>query len=218
MAIEPRVKERAQSLIQEGEALGMLEARNATGHRARCAAWIAATLNITDQICDRDSQYSRQVQLEVTQFAAIPLMIGQTVAGLTGILRNMVSDAEGGLIGSVADRASAETFDNFLDHGEAYWRENRKEPAGAIAGVVFEDSVKRLCHKIGVDTAGRDLDNLISALASSGSLTGVEAKRARAAAGVRNSALHAHWGEFSLDDVSATINFLRTVILPKLDV
>lgn len=130
-----------------------------------------------------------------------------------------MKDAENGLLGSVADRASAdaETFDDFLEHGEAYWREQRKNESGAIAGVVFEDAVKRLCRKTGIDTEERELDNLISALSSAEHISGVEAKRARAAAGVRNGALHANREEFTLDDVRAAIDFLRSVIIPKLD-
>ncbi|MGH9467160.1 MAG: hypothetical protein ACRD1Y_07375 [Terriglobales bacterium] len=219
MAIEANVKARAEELITEGEALKTLHSQNAAEHRAKAAEWIAAAENIARQIFNGDCAYNRQIQFEVDQFAnnGNMLMIGHAVLAMPGILRNMVKDAENNLLGSVADRASAETFDDFLDHGEAYWKENRKEPAGAIVGVVFEDSVKRLCRKVGIGTEGRELDQLISALASNQVITGVEAKRARAAAGVRNKADHADWDAFSLGDVEATVQFTRSVILAKLD-
>lgn len=218
MAIDARVKARAEEIITEGEALPTLQTRDAMEHRARCAAWIAAVLNITDQICDRNSQYNRQAQQEASQFGGDPIMLGHAVQGLTGILRNMVSDADAGLIGSVADRASAQTFDDFLDHGEAYGRDGRKNEAGVIAGVVFEDSVKRLCRKVGITVAEKaELEQLINALSSNGVLTGLQSKEAKVAAGVRTMATHANWDSFDLGQVESTIRFTRLVILPKLD-
>ena len=37
-------------------------------------------------------------------------------------------------------------FDDFLDHGEAYLKAGRKDPAGVIAGVVLEDTIRRICR------------------------------------------------------------------------
>lgn len=47
-------------------------------------------------------------------------------------------------------------------------------------------------------------------------LSGVKAKRARAAADVRTKATHAQWDEFELDDVRSTIEFTRDLIETKL--
>jgi hypothetical protein len=44
----------------------------------------------------------------------------------------------------LGNRVRAETFDKFLDHGQAYLNDDRKMEAGVIAGVVFEDTIRRI--------------------------------------------------------------------------
>lgn len=77
--------------------------------------------------------------------------------------------------------------------------------AGVIAGVVFEDAVRRICRKHSISENGVKLDGLISELVKMNALTEMKAKRARAAAGVRTSATHARWEEFTEGDVEAAI-------------
>jgi uncharacterized protein YutE (UPF0331/DUF86 family) len=55
-------------------------------------------------------------------------------------------------------------------------------------------------------------DTLITALDQNGTITGVMAKPCRAAAGIRNKALHAQWDEYTLDDVRAVIVLTRELI------
>lgn len=143
--------------------------------------------------------------------------IHTAVGELAAVLHSLLADADAGLLASVADRARAEVFDDFLDHAEAYFRDGRKNEAGAISGVVFEDTVRRVCRKHSITEKGQQLDQLISALAAKGELTAVKAKRARAAAAVRTKATHAQWTEFELPDVQATIEFTRELIAAKLD-
>ena len=140
------------------------------------------------------------------------------MAELASVLRNMVVDANAGLLASVANQARAETFDDFLDHADAYLKEKRKNEAGVIAGVVFEDTMRQVCRNDGITEKGLKLDGLISELSTRGELSGVKAKRARAAAHVRTKASHAQWDEFELDDVRATIEFTRELISAKLDI
>ena len=111
----------------------------------------------------------------------------------------------------------AETFDDFLDHADAYLLEGRKSEAGVIAGVVFEDTLRQICRNEKITEKGLRLDGLISELTSRGELSGVKAKRARVAAHVRTKASHAQWEEFEINDVKATVEFTRELILAKLD-
>ncbi len=136
---------------------------------------------------------------------------------MAALLKGLVSDAKAGLISSIADHARAETFDDFLDHADFYANEGRKNEAGIIAGVVFEDSLRRFCRKLGEPEKGMKLDDLITTLTKRGELTAVKAKRARVAAHVRTKASHAQWEEFELNDVEAATEFAREFIASKLD-
>jgi hypothetical protein len=108
------------------------------------------------------------------------------------------------------------SFGDFLDHGEAYYIEGRKNESGAIAGVVFENTIRRMCDKHKISEKGKKLDDLISALSKANVLSKTKAKRARVAAHVRTQATHAQWGEFDLSDVGVTIAFCRELLLQNL--
>lgn len=143
-------------------------------------------------------------------------MVHHSVSEFASVLKSLLLDSDMGLLASVADNARAEAFDDFLDHAVEYLRLSRKQESGVIAGVVFEDSLRRICRKRGIEEKGKKLDALISALATKGDLTPVKAKRARASADIRTKATHAQWDEFELDDVRATVEFTRELIDSKL--
>ncbi len=134
------------------------------------------------------------------------------VQEVAALLTRLAIDINEGLIASVVDQAAAETFDKFLDHGDAYLREGRKDPAGVVAGVVFEDTVRRICRKNEIHEAGQKLDGLITELQKSGALTGTKAKRARVGAHVRTKSTHAQWSQFDAEDVKSTIKFTRELL------
>ncbi len=134
------------------------------------------------------------------------------VGGMVQILRHLLADIDAGVVMRIADAARAEVFDDFLDQSDYYLRGRRIPQAGVIAGVVFEDTIRRICDRFGLDQKGVELEQLISTLVKRGTLTEVKAKRARAAAGVRSKATHAQWDEFGAEDVDAAIRITRELI------
>ena len=182
-----------------------------------CSAWLTATQNLVHLICtDLNAPYrSKADRIAAREFG---YMIHNAVGELAAVLTALQSDADLGLLASVADRARAETFDDFLDHAHLYLEDSRKNEAGVLAGVVFEDTVRRVCRKNMIVEKGKQLDQLISALSSQGRLSAIKAKRARIAAHVRTKATHAQWDEYEIEDVRATIEFTRELIVSNLDV
>jgi putative aminopeptidase FrvX len=85
-------------------------------------------------------------------------------------------------------------------------------PAGVIAGVVFEDTIRRACTKYSIVEKGVQLELLIDQLSKAAQVPSVKTKRAKAAAGVRTKATHAQWDEFDKDDVEATIATTRAFV------
>lgn len=219
MPIEDDLRTRISQLLNDSIALSRgNENGQCVDERQQqlCSAWITAAHNAVHiAISDPSAPY----RLKVDKVAGSDrgYVIHTAVGELAAVLRSLLADADAGLLASVADRARAEVFDDFLDHASAYIQENRKNEAGVIAGVVFEDTLRRVCRKHSIAERGRKLDALISDLASCGEPTAVKAKRARAAADVRTKATHAQWTDFELSDVQATVDFTRELVAAKLD-
>ena len=133
------------------------------------------------------------------------------------MLTRLLADVDAGLMTTIINRAQAETFDDFLDHGRAYLDSEQVKEAGVIVGVVFEDSLRRVCRNHGISDKDVKLDELISALSKLEVITPTKAKRARAAAHVRTKATHAQWDEYDLKDVKAAIEFTQELIETQLD-
>ena len=114
-----------------------------------------------------------------------------------------------GLLLGVAEMAEIGVFEDFLDHAEAYLEQGHKF-SGVIAGVVFEDTLRRVGKKNGVDH--QEVEQIISGLAKSGIFSQAIAKRCEAAAEVRTRATHADWENFNLNDVVACISITREIM------
>jgi len=215
VAIEDAVVGRINELIVEAQSLSQGTEHGQVRSEAQaqqCRGWIAAALNVVQRvIADRDSGY-RKVAEELAA-RKWGFVINQGVGELAQVLSNLLKDAQAGLVSSVADRARAEVFDDFLDHARAYLTEGHPDRAGVISGVVFEDALRRVCRKHHIEERGVNLDKLISELTTANVLSPTKAKRARVAAHVRTKATHAQWEDFDSADVRATIEFAEELIL-----
>jgi hypothetical protein len=219
MSIVEKSRNRLMSLyneshgLRQGDPHGQIKSAQ---HAQQCSAWLTATQNMVYLLVRNPASPYRK-KIDRIAEGAHGYVINEAVGEAAEVLLNLARDADEGLIDSIVNAAQAEVFDDFLDHAEHYLGANRKQPAGVIAGVVFEDTIRRLCRKHSIVEAGERIDSLITALDKSGQVTAVQAKRARAAASLRTSATHAQWEEFELSDVRATIAFTREIIEAKLD-
>nr|WP_300311579.1 hypothetical protein [Halomonas sp.] len=219
MAIEDTVVRRIEELLDESSQLrrgNEYGQASSIQHAEKCKGWIAAASNIVELLVpDANSGYRRVAdRIREHDYGYV---IPQGVGEMSEVLTNLLRDAQAGLVASVADNARAEIFDDFLDHAKLYLKQGRKNEAGVIAGVVFEDSLRRVCRKSGIDENGQKLDALISELAKSGYLSATKAKRARVSADVRTKATHAQWDEFDESDVRTTIEFATDFITNHLE-
>ena len=219
MVIEDIVVARITELIEESHVL-----RQGTQHgqvqsedqAQRCKGWIAAALNIIQLVIrEPDSGYRKIAEEVATRHWGY--VINKGVGEISQLLSNLLKDAQAGLISSVADRARAEVFDDFLDHAKSYLSDKHADRSGVIAGVVFEDTLRRVCRKHKIEESGVNLDKLISDLVSANILSPTKAKRARVAAHVRTKATHAQWEEFDIKDVQSTIEFTEELILKHVE-
>ena len=220
MTAENSVVSRITRLISDGASLSVGTEHGqvkSESHRQECAAWLTSAKNAVWLVClDATSPYREAVDRALGD--GVLLTANRQVGEVSAILKSLLVDLEAGLLVSIADRARAEVFDDFLGHGEMYFNEGKKNESGVIVGVVFEDAVRRICRKRGIPEKGQQLDGLISQLSNTGVLTATKAKRARVAAHVRTKATHAQWDEFDIADVKASIDFTREVVTTELEV
>lgn len=180
-------------------------------------AWLSALDNVLSLFISNPYNSYRMSLAPFTGILQKPVTQLDLIAG-AALLDHVIEDIDAGLFGSIENGVSAATFGDLLDHAEAYLKDQRKEPAGVLAGVVFEDSARRVYRNvIKLPDKGVDLEQIINALQKSTppdapTITGVEGKRAKAAADVRTQATHARWAEFNASDVRATIDFTREFI------
>lgn len=220
MPVEKALRERIERLIAERRELSRQTDENgqaqSSAQMQQCAGGIAAALHAIEAASggSRNAYSTAAERIAAKEHGwAIPDAVGDVAE----ILGRLLYDVDTGLLGSITDRARAETFDNFLDHGMAYLREGRRQEAGVIVGVVFEDAVRRICRKHSFPERDVRLDELISTLVKASVLTEMKAKRARVAAAVRTKATHARWDEFTESDVGEAAAFTRELIEAQLD-
>ena len=183
-----------------------------------CQAWIAAALNLIELICpSKEAAYRRQADRIVADDYNQGGTVMNAVGALAGLLELAIQDIDNGLLHSLENSIRAETFDTFLDHADHYLENGSKDVAGVIAGVAFEDTIRRMVSHHGIADEKEKLDTLISALARQGVISGLKAKNARADAGLRTSATHAQWDQFEEGDVRRVIDHTRELIRTHLD-
>ena len=207
--IEERILQKLQELVARSGGLNITTSGNArdTRHLSECQGWITEALNVIELAVPMPKNaYRRRVE----KIGEGPgLGYAQRVASIAEILRALLLDIDAGLLGDLGNKIRAETFDSFLDHAELYLKKGNKNEAGAIAGVVFEDTVRRMYRdKLG-DDKDQNLEGLINALASQGVITGQQSKQAKVGSHVRTKATHARWDEFDIEGVESTIQITK---------
>jgi hypothetical protein len=90
--------------------------------------------------------------------------VDSVVAYVVPILRSLKSDIESGLLAEVVDSIRGEGFDKLLDHAEEYHRKGSKDGSGVLVSAIFEDTVRRIAERNGVQR--EKLDQAIDALRS----------------------------------------------------
>jgi hypothetical protein len=209
MSDSKAVKERIKTLIAEVPELS----RSGDGYQQR--AWLTAALNAVDLVCPTaNNAYFVDARRIVTSPNMPP---PYSLFEMAAMMARLLEEIEGGLLTTIENHAIAVTFDHFLDHGAEYLKEGRKNEAVVIAGIVFEDTIRRICRVPEIPENGVALDTPISELAKREVLTALKAKRARAAAGLRTSAAHARWEQIQLGDVNPVIDFTRELMAAHLE-
>jgi len=202
--IEDNIRRKIGDLIRRAAPLVQGGRLRDVHHMAGCEAWITEARNVIQLAIPTPSNYYR-VGIEKHDGGGVL----QRVASISEMLSALLPDIDAGLLGDLGNKIRAETFDDFLDHAERYVQKGRKMEAGVVAGVVFEDTIRRIHRDKIADDKGLKLEDVINALAKQSVITGLQSKQAKVAAHVRTKATHAQWDEFELPDVESTIQITK---------
>jgi hypothetical protein len=204
------LKERIEQLIRQASGLWIW------GDVSHQKAWLTAAQNAMQLVCPSSTNpYHMHAQSIINRLPSTDLT-GPLVSEMAALLGHLFEEINRGLLTSIENHAIAVTFDDFLDHGAEYLKHGRKNEAAVIAGIVFEDTLRRICRVLRVAENDVALDTLISELTKRDVLTALKAKRARAAAGLRTSAAHARWEEIDPSDVNPVIELTRELMAAHL--
>lgn len=208
--IEKKLRDKIEQLIARANDLeNVAESRRNDHWTASVDAWTTSVVNVIRlAVPDMFQPYRQAIESPVLRLQTT----SQRLLIIRSTLQLLLADVEKGLVGTIANKIRAETFDDFLDLAVAYQGRGAKENAGVIAGVVFEDTMRKI-YADKIDKVTRpDLEQVIIALTKKEVITEEQAKQARVAQLVRNKAAHADWDGFTMEGVNDTIKITKALI------
>jgi hypothetical protein len=176
-----------------------------------CQYWFAHTNAVLESFLPVSSYLFQEAMRLAKKSHRQGGIIRSDVDALIGHLRFVRDGVASGLLRSLENEVSAADFGNFLLHARHYFAIGRKMEASVIASAILEDVVRRIGKAYGVEELSK-LDNVISALRADAVIGTIEAKQLRYFAGIRNSALHASWGEFDIRAVGDLIEGIEKLL------
>ncbi|MCL4874201.1 hypothetical protein KJ039_08975 [bacterium] len=175
-------------------------------------AWLSSVANLICIISNENNYYNKELNRLITHSDMTNGITTLVLTRTLGLLTSAQTEWSSGLLGEINYIIAAETFDDFLDHAATYHKANKKIEAAVLGSAVFEDTIKKLAQKNGIEIKEKSIDPLIDELTKIGVFTPVKAKRMKAYAGIRNKALHAEWEGFDIKDVGEMISGVRELI------
>ena len=143
-------------------------------------------------------------------------------AMLAGVVRSLYAAYLSGFTGSFTQLVRADLFDDFLEMSEHLLDQGYKDAAAVLAGGVLEEHLRKLCERLGIDVVVGDkpkpasrMNDEIAARAAYGKL---DAKNIAAWLGLRNSAAHGKYGEYTAEQVRIAILGIRELTARTLSV
>ena len=213
MKDKPYYQERIIDLMKRGESIKKRSDGSFVHHEsiADCQYWFSHIVTLIQEITSIDTYFYEEAVGIIRGSKRQGGVCWQEIEMMKGFLQQLHDAIDGDLLLKVKDEITAQDFNNFLEHAKHYCDINKKMEASVIISAIFEDSIKKVAIKNGIDQIN-SLDSAINYLKSNGAISAVEAKKFKYFAGLRNSALHAAWDEFELKDISAFIDGTATIV------
>jgi hypothetical protein len=139
---------------------------------------------------------------------------GPQLRALVGIVTALRDDIKAGWLASVIELAHADTYSDYLEMAEGLNAQHYKDAAAVIAGTSLEVHLKSLAAKYDISLqtpngSPKKADTLNADLKKAGIYNALEQKQITAWLGIRNSAAHGHYGDYSAIEVKGLIGGVR---------
>jgi len=146
------------------------------------------------------------------EWFVLPLIIG-----VVGALR---ADVEAGYVKSAGELLRGDLFADFLEMAQHLLDEGYKDAAAVIAGSSLEAHLRQLCAKAGIDTETqgstgsrpKKAETMNADLTKAGVYSKLEQKSVTAWLGLRNSAAHGDYDDYTGDQVALMVSGIRNFI------
>jgi hypothetical protein len=225
--IDQRLAEQASELIKKGDAvLQTAKSSGGTNRRNRYGSpsitdsshvdyglwseWRNQSLSFLVRTLGKESNYTTEFEKWCSSRTVAP-----TNAGI-GILRAVKQDIEAGHLARLSELVRAELFSDFLEMAEYLLSEGYQDAAAVIGGGVLEEHIRLLCAKNNIPTSiaskAKKADTMNSELASAGVIDKNQKKIITGWLGIRNSAAHGKYGEYTKDQVVLYLAGIRDFI------
>lgn len=179
--------------------------------------WVASVITIINFSTNDESYYYQETERIANDKDLKYGVSFSSVQKLTGLLSSFKEELDLGFLQNFEFKIISLTFDNFLDHSAEFHSANKKTESSILVSIVFEDTIRKLADKHGIDENRKSIEDITNELTKKSVFSGVESKRMKSYATLRNYALHAHWDKFDIKEVGLMIKGTRDLIESHLD-
>lgn len=133
-----------------------------------------------------------------------------------GALKNLKSEIDGGLAGSLQKRMTSEVLTDLIQLARAVLAENgegAKNVGAVLTAAAFEDTIRRMGTSFAGLMGKNDLSDVIDVLRQKGILVSPQLGTAQSFLSFRNHALHANWEKIDRSEVVSALAFVQELIL-----
>jgi hypothetical protein len=135
-----------------------------------------------------------------------------------GVLKNLKSAIETGIIESLQKSITGEVLSDFLQLARTVFDEkgdNAKNVASVLVAALFEDTLRRIAILNGIPHIEK-LQDVIIELKNKSLLKGSQVGIASSYLSFRNNALHAQWDKIERESVASALGFCEQLMLKEI--
>ena len=171
------------------------------------------------RIAGKNSEYYKDIEAILKR---TNIRIGYKLRYVMGTISALKSDLENDYLKSYSDIIQSEVFSDYLEMAEYLLNEGYKDAAAVLIGSTLEVHLRELCisNNIDIKTTNnkgkiipKKADEMNSDLAKSNVYSSTYKKQVTAWLGIRNSAAHGKYSEYTKEEISLMLQGIRQFIL-----
>lgn len=171
------------------------------------------------RIAGKNSDYYKDIEAILKR---TNIRIGYKLRYVMGTISALKSDLENDYLKSYSDIIQSEVFSDYLEMAEYLLNEGYKDAAAVLIGSTLEVHLRELCNSNNIDIKTtnnkgkiipKKADEMNSDLAKSNVYSSTYKKQVTAWLGIRNSAAHGKYSEYTKEEISLMLQGIRQFIL-----